>query len=513
MKRITTFASVIALLGIAGNAFAQFTGGNLVVTQVDSGDTTKAPSGAAAKVRIIEYTRRNGEEGGVPTGQFYDLPITLSGGNHRLTYSGSAISEGQITISEDNKYLLVVGYDAAPGTANIATTMSAAVNRVVGRIDWTLPPATAIDTTTALNNVFSGGSISGATSSDNVSFFLSGNGGAQGGVATATLGATTGTTGYGGTAVQTVRDIRLFNGALFGSGATSGGSLYGVARITTGATNELPGFPTTSGPSSYGFYFLDADTLYVADDRNTTDGGIQKWRRVGATWQLAYTFNIPPVSGSGGVGARSLAGSPRYNEDSGVVEAQLYAVSTDNQVVTVTDSDPGAQFTVIDTGTLSKVFRGVEVIRPTTISVGGFVFIPGVTNIQIPVHVEFRPADGSPKFTRTVIVANDGTYTVDNIPAGKGYTLHVKADNTLAGNHLVNTFTLNDLDADVTLLPGDASNDNTIDNMDLGILALSYATSMGDSGFDARADFNNDGSVDNLDLALLANNYTLSGDQ
>ena len=521
MNRITTFSSAAALCLLTGNAFAQFAGSNLVASLVDSGTTT-APTSAATQVRLVAYSRVNGRDI-LPTGQTYDLPAIITGVNHRLTQSGSAVSEGQVVLSDDGRYLLVAGYDAAIGTAAVATTAAATVNRVVGRIDWTLPPATAIDTTTALNNVFDKNNIRGAASLDGQTFYLSGSSSTQGGVAQAALGATTAAPSYGGTTVKGARNIRSFMGSIYVSGATSSGPLYGVAQVTAGATTQLNGFPTVAGPSSYGFYFLNAATLYVADDRTTSAGGIQKWVNFGGVWSLSQTFNIPSASGTGFAGARGLAGSPFFDEDAGSTFAELYAVTTDNRIVTLTDNQPGATFTVIDTGTTGKVFRGVEIIRPTTVTIGGMVTIPGVTDgpgglppRPITVTVTFRPLPPStaPAFSRVVTVAADSTYTVTGVPAGVAYELHVKAPNTLAGNHNVNTFSEDDIDADVVLQPGDAVDDNSIDSSDFGVLISAFNTdaSVPNGGYDPRADFNYDGFVDSTDFGLLIGNFNTQGD-
>ena len=513
MNRIAMLSSAAALCLLTGNALAQFSGSNLVVSLVDSGVTGQAPTSAATQMRLVAYTRVNGRPV-VPTGQTYNLPTVLSGGNHALTNSGSDPSEGQVTLSADGRFLLVAGYDAPLGTAAVASTPAATVNRIVGRIDWTLPQDAAIDTTTALTNVFDKNTLRGAASPDGGTFFLSGSGGTtRGGVAVATLGAMTGTPSFGGTAVKSVRNIRVFNSNVYVSGSTASGPLYGVGLLTEGATTQLTGFPTATGSSAYGFYFLDAETLYVADDRASTSGGIQKWLNFGGTWTLAYTLNIPGIGGIGFAGARGLAGTPFYNEDAGKTFAQLYAVTTDNRIVSVIDDQPGAAFDVVDTGTISQVFRGVEIVRANTVTVGGMVTIPGVQNTQIPVHVEFRPLDGSASFTRTVTVAADSTYMVTDVPAGTAYLLHVKGDNTLAGNHNVNTFSEDDIDADVVLQPGDANNDNSCDTTDFGVLVGAYGATMTDPGYDPAADFNNDGSVDATDFGLLVGSYGQTGDK
>ncbi len=514
MKHFRTALGVAALLGLACNAFAQFTPGNLVVSIVDSGNPNLAPSSAANRVRLVELFRIGPDLpdpiDGAPTGQVYDLPIGLSGLNHRLTLSGTALGEGQITLSADSKYLLITGYDAPLGTANVFASASASVNRVVGRIDYTKPPGTAINTTTSLNNVFSGGSIFGAASAEGVAFFLAGAGGTQGAVAAANLGAATGTPGYGGTVVPTVRAIGLFKENLY----AVGGSLAGVAQVTAGQTTLLPGFPTTpSSLSSQGFYFLDPETLYVADDTNSDSGGIQKWQKFGGVWELSYTLNIPAAVGSGMVGVRALAGSQKFDENANEIFAQLYAITTDNRLVEFIDDNPGAQPFILASGSLSQVFRGVEVIRPTTVSVGGFVTLQGAVNIQIPLHVDFRdPITNEFLFSRTVTIAPDSSYTVDNVPAGRAYDLHIKADKYLAVNHPVNTFSINDRDADVTLLAGDANNDNTVDIADLLLLVAHYNQVAPAAGYLDAADLNNDGANDIQDLLLLIGNYNQMGE-
>ena len=542
MKRIAAITSTAALLTACVSANAQFAGGNLVVSVVDSG-TAATPTNAATLVRLVAYFRQNGRDV-VTTGQSYVLPTALSGANRRLTLSGSATSEGEITLSSDGNYLLLGGYDAAPGTpaiasssttqnttvtttttvaANVttATVTVAPVSRVVARIDWTKPQDTAIDTTTALTNILSKSNIRGVASPDGQTLFISGS---AGGVSQTTVGATT-AVNYGGTVTTNTRHIGLFNGNLYVSGATGSGPLYGIGLVTAGSTAQLTGFPTATGPSPYGFYFLNPVTLYVADDRTTSTattptGGIQKWQNVGGTWTYKYTILIPGISTTATTyaGARGLAGTPYFDEDASQTFAQLYAVTTDNRIITVIDSNPGAVPTVIDTAAPGKVFRGVEVIRPNGVSIGGMATLVGAKNFQVPVTVEFRTLDanGVPtgdKFTRTVTIAADQTYTVDNVPAGKAYQIHVKAANYLAANHNINTFSQDDLDADVVLLPGDADNNNTVDIGDFGILVNAYGSdsSISGSGYDPRADFNNDGVIDIGDFGELVNDYGQSG--
>jgi len=113
-------------IGVRPAAAAGFAPGNLVVVRVGTG--SGALSGAAAPVFLDEYT---------PAGslvQTIPMPTAGSGGQRRLTMSGSASSEGALALSGDGHYLTLGGYDADAGTAGVASTTSAAVRRVVGRV-------------------------------------------------------------------------------------------------------------------------------------------------------------------------------------------------------------------------------------------------------------------------------------------------------------------------------------------------------------------------------------------
>ncbi len=152
----------------------------------------------------------------------------------------------------------------------------------------------------------------------------------------------------------------------------------------------------------------------------------------------------------------------------------------------------------------------VLTFTPNATRVSGTVTLQNAGSPAQPVAFTFRPAVGSP-FTINQTLGSDGTFLLPNIPTGV-YTLHVKGAQWLAKNVSVDTSAGDVNGVNVSLISGDANNDNSIDNLDLGLLATAYGSISGDSNFDARADFNDDGSVDNLDLGILANNYALNGD-
>ena len=336
MKRSAFFGvAVVALVLAFGSAAygAAFTSGNIVVSRV--GDGSGALTNAATAVFLDEYT---------PAGvlvQSIPMPTTASGSNKRFTNSGSATSEGALTLSTDGRYLTLAGYDAATGTASIASTTSANNNRVVAVVGM----SGSIDTTTALSDAYSANNIRSAVYDPATGIWTGGPGT---GVRFTTFGGTTST--QLSTGLTNTRVVNVANGQLYTSSAS--GAFQGVSSVGSGLPTSsgqtvtlLSGFPTASGPSAYDFCFADASTLYVADDRTNGNGGIQKWTLNAGTWTLAYT-----LASATNVGARGLTSDG----------TALLATTTDNKLVMVTDTGVGSAFTTLVTGATNTALRGVE---------------------------------------------------------------------------------------------------------------------------------------------------------
>ena len=130
---------------------SSFTPGNVVVCRM--GDGVAPLTSAATPVFLEEYT---------PAGSLVQsilMPTAVSGANQILSASGVATNECHLTRSTDGKYLIITGYNAAAGTAGIATSSSATFPRVIGRVD----ALGVIDTSTTTTS-FNAGGIRGATS-------------------------------------------------------------------------------------------------------------------------------------------------------------------------------------------------------------------------------------------------------------------------------------------------------------------------------------------------------------
>ncbi len=326
------------------------TPGNLVVVRV--GDGTLALTSVATAVFLDEYT-----PGGALV-QTLALPTTTSGTNQVCTNSGSATSEGFLTVSSDGQYLISVGYAAAPGFGSVATSSTVNVTRVIARTALN----GTIDTSTSLTDAFSGKNIRSAASDNGTQFWAAGSD--QGIRYVSGLGATT-STALNTTNPLNNRVVQIVAGQLYVSSSSS--TYFGLSTVGTGLPTTagqvvqlLNGFPAVTGPSSYDYFFADASTLYVADD-STSGSGIQKWTESGGTWSLQYIL-------SPGSGCRGLNGTV----NGGV--ATLYAttsVASPNTLVTVTDTGATSVFATVATAGTNMAFRGVRVLA-------GGSFGPGV---------------------------------------------------------------------------------------------------------------------------------------
>jgi trimeric autotransporter adhesin len=278
-------AAVLLLTASIASA-AAFTPGNIVVYRVGTG--SGAVASTATAVFVDEYT-----QAGVLV-QSVALPTTTVGAQHALTSSGTSSAEGMMTRSNDGRYLILPGYDAAIGTA-IATSAS---NRVIARIDSTA----AIDTSTFETGT--AGNIRGATSTNGTTIWY---GASNNGYRSTTFGSSLASTSLNST-LTNGRTINVFSGQLYCGASTGTNTFRGVSAIgtgtptTTGQTiTRLPGLSDAANPSSYNFFFADLsgsvaglDTLYIADDSTNT---IQKWSLVSGTWTLNGNITASGVRG------------------------------------------------------------------------------------------------------------------------------------------------------------------------------------------------------------------------
>ncbi|SOB87695.1 Calx-beta domain-containing protein [Sphingomonas guangdongensis] len=465
---------------------ANFTAGNLVVYRVGTG--TGALSNAATAVFLDEYT---------VTGtlvQSIALPDTATATVNALTQSGTATSNGLLTLSADGRYLLLGGYDASVGTTGVTSSAATTVSRTIARVG-----ADGIaDTSTSLTDAFTGDNFRGVASLNGSSFYVSGTGGTgTNGVRLAEFGAST-STSIATTPITNIRAIDIFDGQVYvsaSSGAIRIGTV-GTGTPTTGGQTitNLLGYPT-SGGSPYEFFFADltttvagVDTLYVADDA----AGLSKYSLVGGSWTLNGT-----IAGA----IRGLAGAT-----SGGTQVSLYATTATaagvpQQIVSYLDTSGyngalSGSSTVVATATANTALRGIAFapqaanagatlsVNDVTVAEGNagstlltFTITSSVAASAGGIQVNFATADGT-ALAGSDYVATSGTASIAAGANSTTVSVTVNGDTDVEGNE---TLFLN-LSSPVNATIADAQGVGTIQTDDTTIAISDVSIVEGDAG-------------------------------
>lgn len=348
---------VVPLVGLA----ADFTPGNLVVSRV--GDGTGSLTNSAAPVFLDEYT-----PGGALV-QSIALPTTASGNQGRLTLSGDNGNEGFLGRSTDGRYLLIGGYNADVGTPGVSSTASTnaggTVDRVVARVDW----HGNVDTSTVFSgdNSFTTNQIRSIASTDGVDIWASGATSASNtGVRYTTFGSNTTTRVHSSTSYN-LRVVNIFDDAngnpqLYASRGSSSNSLtrIGMGLPTTNSSSNNPAtLIGASGLSTYDYFFLDANTVYLTnDDNGLGEGGIWKYSWDGSAWVRDYVLRDGLSAPGNGLPLRGLTG---YQDGNG--NAVLFATTgSGNDLVTVTDTGAASTFSYLASVGNDMGFRSVRLV-------------------------------------------------------------------------------------------------------------------------------------------------------
>jgi len=363
-------AGTLAALGTgAGPARADastasvFTAGDVVVYRV--GDGSSALSGSGAAVSMDEYS---------PSGVLLtsvELPTTSSGSNNPLVASGSASSEGGLTLSANGEYLVATGYDTAVGTSGLSSSAAATVPRTIATVD----ASGDVNSSTALTDFADGNNPRSAVSQDGSEFWVAG---AAGGVRYATLGATTSTSLVSST-YKNQRQLEIADGRLYTSadptkaGVTVATVGSGLPTSGTNAVTDLPFASSASAPvEPYAYSLLTLgsgsgpDTLYVADD---SLGEVVKYGLVGGSWVQEGSVAVPDVTGLTANDASGSGTVTIYATSSGSsgTSGTLYEITDSSGIGGTLSGDPS----VIATAGGDEAFRGVAFAPGTVIGSGG----------------------------------------------------------------------------------------------------------------------------------------------
>lgn len=359
---------MLPLMAFTGNAVhaqgLNLANGQLVISRVGDGSATLGSTGTAVFLDQFNTTA---------TGQTaftsIALPTVTNGSNNPFTVSGSATSEGALSLSTDsggNNYLFIAGYNAASGTTGVAS--STTIQREVARVtvsDGTIDTTTVLKDATSGNNAYSGNNIRSVVSTDGATFYTAG---ASEGVRSGTVDNPS--TTLVSTSSTNNRIANIFNGNLYVSTGSGSRGIYQFTGLPTGTGNTATKIIDTGSTSSpYDFFFADPNTVYVADDRSSaTGGGLQKYISAdnGATFSFAYTL-------SGGTGLRGLTTNGFTDANGNLTFYAVTNTSTANSLVSISDNlantvSPGTvTFTTLATAAPNTIFRGVEFI-PTAIA-------------------------------------------------------------------------------------------------------------------------------------------------
>jgi hypothetical protein len=270
-------------------------------------------------------------------------------GPNALVISGSASSEGALTLSSDAQTLVFAGYNiglsnAALLVSSLANSASAEVPRGIGILNHSGEYHLAAKTT----NQYSANNIRSAASDGFNNFW-----GAGGNSGTLYFGNNAAPFIVQNASVNT-RVVQIIGGDLYFS--TGSGSETGVRRIPGAPTNLLAIADVIldegGDGSPYAFAFSpDFTTAYVADDRLDGNGGVQRWDFNSNVWTLSYAF-----AGLTNAGARGLA------VDFIGAKPILYATTAEdetNRLVAIVDSGAGSTVKTLATAGPNEAFRGV----------------------------------------------------------------------------------------------------------------------------------------------------------
>ena len=299
----------VSVVCLAGNTYAQTTPGNLVVLQANSA----AGSGVAVPVVIVEYNTTTLMQTSSVSSN------TLPTGVPALTVSGTAGSDGHISLDSERTHLIVAGYNAVPAVAAVSTTPG--INRTIYSID---PAGTATNVAdVSQTNCYKTNNFRSATAAGNRYF-----GGGTGSSATGGVQYMSGSSNTQvGAVPNNLRVVQIFNGQLYFSSATAPTGIYaagtGIPSVSGTSATILPGI---TAASPYDFAISpDNNTVFVAVDA----AGILKYSRTGGTG----TFSGPTTMSA--IGCRGLTA------DFSTTPYTIYATTTflpfSNALIRLTD--------------------------------------------------------------------------------------------------------------------------------------------------------------------------------
>ena len=379
-------ALTLSTAALSSSALAGVFGvGNLLVSKYGDGTTTL--SSAATNVAISEFSTAGNS--------IQSIAFATSGAN-RFTDAGNATSNGYLNTY--NGYVAISGYDAATGTASVSSSNNKAVQvldstgSVVNRAVFPTGGPTGTPP-----SPFSGSNIRSAIATSATNFYATGNSGGTPATGGAWYSNSTNYTQVSSTAIgqpNNMRNVGIFGGQLYASAAS--GTNLGVVAVGSGLTTSAGQTSTLiinagTGANTYGFVMFDTnsdgsmDLAYLADDRTTAGGGLQKWMLVSGTWTQSWARLVNGAGTLSGTAATGFAGLRGLTGTWDAVNgAQLYATTTEtnnNRLISILDngSVPTTATNLASAGT-NYAFRGVA-FTPAAVPAPGALALLGVAGL------------------------------------------------------------------------------------------------------------------------------------
>ena len=298
-----------------------------------------------------------------------------------------------------------------------------------------------------------------------------------------------------------------------------GSNRYG--QLGNGATGGAVNVPQQV-PGLTNVYQVDAGDNFILASK--TDGTVWAWGRndlgqlgIGNNVDQSTPTRIYGLIGGSGVAqisARNVSAAAMLNDGSvfGWGDNSLGQLGT---IFFTTSNQPTYCFACNNVTAISMGDTQMMALINDLSAVVGHITLEGINPSAPPQVITFetRPDSSShPIYTQAVSVGADGVYSLYPVQMDTG-TLRIKGHKYLAANIAYDTRKAPMLNADVTLLTGDANNDNSVDSTDFGLLIGAFNTSAADfgSGYELSIDFNSDGFIDSTDFGLLIGNFNMVG--